>query len=298
MSTQATQINSARPRQRGLHNLNVGKILLFLVMLYLLVPLAATLVISFTGSPFSVKAYSDLFTDSNLWTTLLLSLGLGIGSTILTVVLITPTAYWVQLRIPRARPLIDLLTLLPFAVPPIVLSLGYLEVYGDSHTWISILSLGLVPLLSNDPFNIVNTPQLLICAYVIIALPFAYRPIDNSLRALNTRVLAEAASSLGCGWWRTFLTIIIPNILPGIISAALLTFTTAMGEFTLASLSGIYTFSVYLDETGQNDPYKAAALTIVSFIITLLCVLALIFLARQRGASKKKTGNIEIAAAR
>src|SRR5207249_4275837 len=101
---------------------------------------------------------------------------------------------------------------------------------------IDILSFGLVPLLSNDPFTIYNTAPLLVCSYVIISLPFVYRPIDNSLRAINTTVLTEAAYSLGSGWWRTFLTVILPNIWPGVISAALLTFSTAMGEFTLASL--------------------------------------------------------------
>ena len=93
-----------------------------------------------------------------------------------------------------------------------------------------------MPFLSNT-FNIINTPPLLVCAYVIIALPFVYRAIDNSLRSINTTVLTEAAYSLGSGWWRTFLTVILPNIWPGVISAALLTFSTVMGEFTLATLS-------------------------------------------------------------
>jgi putative spermidine/putrescine transport system permease protein len=143
----------------------------------------------------------------------------------------------------------------------------------------------------------VNTPQLLVCAYVVISLPFVYRPIDNSLRAINTRVLTEAAYSLGSGWWRTFLTIILPNIAPGVISAALLTFSTAMGEFTIASLFGLYTFPIYLDETGQNSPYKAASLSVLSFVLTLICVLAIILLVR-RVAVGPQRGEIEVAAAK
>src|SRR5260370_34232002 len=109
-----------------------------------------------------------------------------------------------------------------------------------------------------------NAPPLLVCAYVSIALPFVYRPIDNSLRAINTRVLTEAAYSLGCGWWRTFLAVIIPNIWPGIISAALLTFSTVMGEFTSSSLFSIYTFPLYLSPPGQSVAHKHAPLSILS----------------------------------
>ncbi|MBE3562096.1 MAG: ABC transporter permease subunit, partial [Ktedonobacteraceae bacterium] len=139
-----------------------------------------------------------------------------------------------------------------------------------------------------------NSPQLLVCAYVIISLPFVYRPIDNNLRAVNTSVLTEAAYSLGCSWWKTFLLIVLPNIWPGIISAALLTFSTVMGEFTLAQLFGIYTFPIYLNQIGQSDAHRAAVLTVLSFLITLFCVLGIVFLAQRRAGQ----GELEIAATR
>jgi putative spermidine/putrescine transport system permease protein len=181
----------------------LDKISLILVGLYLLVPLGATLAFGLGGG-FSI--FQRIFSDPDLSTTLVTSLELAFGATLLAILLVTPTAYWVQLRIPRARPLLEFLSLVPFAVPAIVLAVGLLQEYsGTSNSLISILSLGLVPVLSNN-LNIVNTPPLLICAYVIIALPFVYRPIDNSLRAINTTVLTEAAYSLGSGWWRTFLT--------------------------------------------------------------------------------------------
>jgi putative spermidine/putrescine transport system permease protein len=274
-------------------------VFLVLVVLYLVVPLIATLVFGLSGAAgLDLHTYQQIFSDPDFSQTLLLSLGLALAATILAIVLITPTAYWVQLRLPGLRPLLDVLSLVPFAVPPIVMSLGLLQVYG-SFNWLSaILSLGLVPLLSNDPFTIVNTPPLLVCAYVIASLPFVYRPIDNSLRAVNTRVLSEAASSLGSGWWRTFLTIVLPNIWSGVISAALLTFSTVMGEFTLASLFGIYTFPIYLNQVGQNDAHKAASLAILSFIITLICVLGIILLVRQNASRSGQKSEIEIGAAK
>ncbi|MBV8821586.1 MAG: ABC transporter permease subunit [Chloroflexi bacterium] len=274
-----------------------NRIVLALVILYLLLPLGATLVFGISnGNGIGFSSYQEIFSDHDFSATLLLSFELALASTVLAVVLITPTAYWVQLRLPQARPMMDFLALVPFAVPAIVMGFGLIEVYSGNNTLLSILSLGLVPLLSNPPFNVVNTPQLLVCAYVIVSLPFVYRPIDNSLRAINTKVLTEAAYSLGSGWWRTFLTVVLPNIWPGVISAALLTFSTAMGEFTLAELFGIYTFPIYLNVTGQNNAHKAASLTILSFLLTFLCVLGIIFLLRRRPGGAKQDERLDIVA--
>ena len=266
-------------------------VILFVV--YLVVPLGATLIFALSGgNGFDLSSYQQIFSDKDFSQTLLLSLELSLASTVLAIVLVTPTVYWMQLRLPQARLLLDVLSLVPFAFPAILLAVGLNEVYGGSNIIVDILSLGLVPLLSSQPFNIVSTPPLLVCAYVVVSLPAIYRPIDNSLRAINTRVLTEAAYSLGSGWWRTFLTIVLPNILPGVISAALLTFSTAMGEFTLSSLFGIYTFPIYLGQVGQSNARKAASLSILSFLFTLVCVLIiLLFLGRRSGSRQQ---NIQI----
>lgn len=294
------QPRNASSSTRSRQGFGLDKVFLLLVILYLVVPLVATLAFGISNSKggIGLSSYQEIFSDPDFSQTLLLSLELALAATFSTVILITPTAYWVQLRLPKARVLMDFLALVPFAVPAIVMAFGLIEVYGTSNTLINILSLGLVPLLSNTPFNVVNTPQLLVCAYVIVSLPFVYRPIDNALRAINIRVLSEASYSLGSGWWRTFLMVILPNIWPGVISAALLTFSTVMGEFTLASLFGIYTFPIYLDVTGQNDAHKAASLAILSFILTLICVLGIVFLVQRRPGGLQKNGQIDVAAAK
>jgi ABC-type spermidine/putrescine transport system permease subunit I len=198
----------------------VDKIFLTLVMIYLLLPLAATLAFGLSNPKGGIfSTYQEIFSDPGFTQTLLLSLELAVASTILTVVLITPTAYWVQLRLPRARPIMDFLSLVPFAIPAIIMAFGLIEVYGTGTPLVNVLSLGLVPLLSNDPFNIVS------------------------------------------------------------------------------ELFGIYTFPIYIDVTGQNDAYKAASLAFLSFVLTLICVLAIIFLLRFRPGGGKDN-QIEIAAAR
>src|SRR5438876_1158949 len=293
ISQRAVADNLTAPKGKPTSRRGIGtaKIVLFLVMLYLLVPLGAALWFGLQDP----SSFLRIFSDPDFSQTFITSLELATASTILAVVLVTPTAYWVQLRIPRARPLMDVPTLIPFAMPAIILAVGLVQEYnGSASPLINYLSLGLLPALDN--FNIVNTSPLLVCAYVIISLPFVYRPIDNSLRAINTSVLTEAAYSLGSGWWRTFLTIIFPNILPGVISAALLTFSTVMGEFTLASLFGIYTFPIYLNATGQSDAHKAASLTILSFFLTMIFVLGIILLVRIRPGRPGTEDRLDIVA--
>ena len=283
----ADNLTSPKGKPTSRRGFGTAKIVLILVMLYLLVPLGAALWFGLQDP----SSFPRIFSDPDFSQTFITSLELATASTILAVVLVTPTAYWVQLRIPRARPLMDVLTLIPFAMPAIILAVGLVQEYnGSASPLINYLSLGLVPTLDN--FNIVNTAPLLVCAYVIISLPFVYRPIDNSLRAINTSVLTEAAYSLGSGWWRTFLTVILPNIWPGIISAALLTFSVVMGEFTIAQLFAIYTFPIFLNNVGQNDPHRAALLSILSFIITLVCVLAIILLVRRRPGGTESVAEI------
>jgi putative spermidine/putrescine transport system permease protein len=276
----------------------VSVAVLVLVLLYLVVPLIATLAFGLSnlsaGGGINFTTISETVSDPSFWQTIELSLVLAVAATILTVAIITPTAYWVHGYLPQARPLMDFLALVPFAVPAIVMAYGLVQVYGTPTLLIDILSLGIVPLL--NALNVVNTAPLLVCAYVIVALPFVYRPIDNSLRAINTRVLMEASYSLGSGWLGTFFSIIIPNILPGIISAALLTFSTVMGEFTLATFFNLYTFPVYLNVTGQNDPQRAATLAVLSFLFTLSCVLGIILLIRARPGRGGGSADFDVAA--
>jgi len=123
---------------------------LFLVLfvLYLVIPLGATLLFGLSGgNGLDFSSYQQIFADKDFSNTLLLSLELSLASTVLAVVLVTPTVYWMQLRLPQARPLLDFLSLVPFTVPAILLTVGLSEVYGGSNIFINILSLGLVPLL-------------------------------------------------------------------------------------------------------------------------------------------------------
>jgi putative spermidine/putrescine transport system permease protein len=200
------------------------------------------------------------------------SLIISISTVIASVLSIVPTAYWVYLRVPKARPLITLITTLPFAIPAVVLALGLFRLYAQ------------------PPFLFGRTPIMLVIANVIFTMPFMYRPVANSLEAIDFRTLTEAAQSLGASWMNVLSMVIFPNILPGIISGSLLVFATIFGEFTLATLlvgARYKTFPMQLVYFTRRDGRIASAYTVISFTIAWL---ASVLILRILSWGAKRTG--------
>ena len=195
-------------------------------------------------------------------------MAIAIVTTIVSILIVAPTSYLIVLRFRRLRTIVDFITILPFVIPPIILTLGLRQVYGAESP------LGV---------NLVGSPVLLIAGYFILSLPFTYRAVDNAMRAVDVVTLTEASESLGAGSVQTFRAVIVPGTVLGILSAALLCFTTIMGEFTLASILGYATFPVFLNNVYASESRQATALVIVSFIITWAGVLGLAVIGRRAG---------------
>ncbi len=239
--------------------------------LYFTVPLVATAAFALSdGRHFTFQPLFDALARDDFQSAMELSIGIAILTTILSIVIVAPTSYLIVLRFRRLRTLVDFVTILPFVIPPIILTLGLRQVYGVESP------LGI---------NLVGSPILLIGGYFILSLPFTYRAVDNAMRAVDVVTLTEASESLGAGGVRTFRALILPGTMLGIISAALLSFTTIMGEFTLASLLGYATFPVFLNNVYASEARQATALVIVSFLITWAGVLALAVVGRRAGGS-------------
>ncbi|MGA2110982.1 MAG: ABC transporter permease subunit [Anaerolineales bacterium] len=221
-------------------------------VIYFFVPLVATFAFSLQAklNVLSFKAYADVFSDPNFRINFLASVVWAVSTIVVGVVLFVPTAYWVRLRLPSVRSVVEYLTLLPFVVPAIVL------VYG------------LVRTFSRPPLPIVNSPLLLIFGYTIMSMPYMYRAVDTGLRAIDALVLTEAAQSLGAGWLTIMLRVIFPNIRVAVLSGSFLTFAIVMGEYTLAQWLDKPAFGPYMALLGQTKAYEPSACAIISFALT------------------------------
>ena len=228
---------------------------------YFIVPLIGTFEFSMRmrRGEYSFDAYWVVLADSRFQDTFLYSTVLALASIAVGVLLVVPTAYWIQLRLPKLRPVVEFITLLPLVIPAIVLVFGYLRIY-NSSSWI--------PFTSNER----STDLLLTFSYVTLALPYMYRAVDNGLRAIDVRTLTEAAESLGAGWPTILFKVIFPNVRVAVLSGAFLTFAIVIGEFTMAALLDRPAFGPYLQLIGANRAYEPAALAIIAFIVTWACM--------------------------
>lgn len=239
----------------------VSWLLIVFGVLYFSVPLLGTFEFSLRllRGVYSVAAYRIVLADPRFGATVAYSTALAVATIVVGVLLVAPTAYWIQLRLPRLRPVVEFITLLPLVIPAIVLVFGYLRIYNSSSV---------VPLTGSER----TTDLLLMFSYVTLALPYMYRAVDTGLRAIDVRTLTEAAQSLGAGWSTILLRVILPNVRVAVLSGAFLTFAIVIGEFTMASLLDRPAFGPYLQNIGANRAYEPAALSIISFAITWACM--------------------------
>jgi putative spermidine/putrescine transport system permease protein len=219
---------------------------------YFFLPLAATFLFSLKGKKgvLSFVAYAHVLADPQFLKTFAFSAGMALLTIAASLVLIVPTAIWIHLKVPKARALMDYLALLPFVIPPIILAFGLIRTY------------------SRPPLALVSSPALLVAGYVVISFPYVYRAIDSGLRAMDLRLLSEAAQSLGAGWLGLLFRVVLPGLGRSIMSAVFLTLATVIGELTLAVLLAWPAFGPYMALVGRDLAYEPAALAIISFALT------------------------------
>lgn len=149
----------------------------------------------------------------------------------------------------------DLVIIVPFAIPPVVSAVGLLQLFSD------------------DPLPLVGTPWILIGTYFTITIPFMYRSLANSLQGINLHDLIDAAHLLGASTLNAFLLIIIPNIRKGLLVSLLISFSFLMGEFVFANMlvgTRYETLQIYLFNMRQTSGHFTSALVMSYFLFTLL----------------------------
>jgi putative spermidine/putrescine transport system permease protein len=221
---------------------------------------------------YSLDAYERVLGDPRFQETFGYSVLMAIFTIIFGVILIVPTAYWVRLKMPRMRPYIEFITLLPLVIPAIVIVFGYIRLYNTS-SWLPLTG------------TATGTNVLLMFGYATLALPYMYRAVDTGLRTIDVGTLTEAAQSLGAGWITILSRIILPNVLVAVLSGAFLTFAIVIGEFTMAALLNRPAFGPYMQLLGANRAYEPAALAVMSFALTWGCLGLIQLVSRfQKGA--------------
>lgn len=256
--------------------MSLGVLWLALGAAYFVVPLVATLLFSLkTGRDhYGFEAYKERLLDPAFRESLLFSFKLAVITIVITLLILVPTAYWVHLKLPRLRRVIEFLTILPFVIPPIVLVVGLLRGFRWTPTWFY------------------GGYLILVVGYGVLAFPYVYRSLDAGLRAMDIHTLTEAAQSLGARWTTVLFRVILPNLRSALLSAAFLTLALVMGEFTMGQLMQFPTFAVHIAYIGQVEANGAAALSLISFAITWIAMLGLLLVGRRIGGRAAQVGGV------
>lgn len=208
---------------------------------------------------YSFDAYAKVLADPQFQATFSYSVFMALMTIAFGVLLVVPTAYWVRLKLPRARPFVEFVTLLPLVIPAIVIVFGYIRMFNTS-SWLPLTG------------TATGTNLLLMFGYATLSLPYMYRAVDTGLRTIDVATLTEAAQSLGAGWTVIIARVILPNVLVAVLSGAFVTFAIVMGEFTMAALLNRPAFGPYMQLLGANRAYEPAALAVIAFAITWACM--------------------------
>jgi putative spermidine/putrescine transport system permease protein len=247
-------------------------------LLYFFVPLYGTLDFSLrmVRGQLSLKAYQVVLADPQFLDSFRYSATMGVITVVVSILIFLPTVYWIYLKLPQARPIVEIITILPFVIPVIVFVFGLIRTF------------------SGAPFQLTATPfktDILITAgYVILAMPYMYRAIDVGMRSIDVRGLTEAAQSLGSNWFQVLFNVIFPNLRVAVLSGSLITFALVIGELILGDFLVRPALGPYMVLVGRDTAYQPAAMAMMSWGLTWVCLGLIQLVGRGNTSSQNLTG--------
>lgn len=245
-----------------------------ILIIFILLPVFTIVILSFVTpgtwlvdifpKEFSVDNYMRIFTKSRSMAPFINSINMSIIAAGIGVTVAIPCSYIIVKSKSRFRGIIEILAMLPWAIPASSIALNLINAFNKPNIF---------------AFNnaLVGKYVIIPIAYFIGILPLLLRSINISMYNLND-TYEEASKSLGASWFYTFRKITLPIIMPGILSGIVLGFIRCIGEYT--SSAYLYTISnkpisiamvngVFEYEIGLAMAYGVLVI-VVTVILTML----------------------------
>lgn len=258
-----------------------------LTLLFLMIPVVQMCFTAFMKNAFRgfkagfttewIEKVLELYGD-----TIVRSLGIAVAALVLCVVIGVPAA-WILVREQRKRwaALVEEALILPLSVPGLAIGLGILLIWG-----------GITSLRQSNLF--------ILCGHVMFCLPFMVRSVMAVLRVEPIDAYEEASATLGASSWTTFLKVVVPVAMPGILAGALMVMTVSLGEFNISWM--LQTPDTKTLPVGMADSYASMRLEVGSaytflFLVILVPILSLMqalptWLAR-RAEARRRAADLE-----
>lgn len=239
----------------------LGVIWQVIVAIFLLLPLTVSFIYSFAGRWTSIlpqnltfRFYLDKFKDSTFFLGILRGIFISALPVILVNIIILLTLLPLSYIFQNGK-YIQVCCIIPTTINGIILATSILSTYAGSGTIFS------------------NRIIMLMFTYCIFCLPLTYQGIRNSLYAVNTKTLLEAASILGANKFYGFLKIIVPTVLPGLMNTALISFSALFGDFAIIKIiasSQYETVQTYLYKNRNTDLQSFSAGVVILLVLTMI----------------------------
>ncbi|RNF83826.1 sulfate ABC transporter permease subunit CysT [Montanilutibacter psychrotolerans] len=290
MTASATAITSPSAPPRGRRPLPGFSLSLGLGMAWLgvvvLLPLAA---LAFKAAGLGAEGWLRAIQDERVQASLKLSFGAALVAAVLALLAGAVVAWvLVRYRFPGRR-LLDALVDLPFALPTAVAGIALTAIYSQNG-WVGRY-------LEPAGIKIAYAPAGIVIALVFIGLPFAVRTVQPVLEALG-REQEEAAASLGASRLTTLRRVILPELLPALLTGFSLAFARGLGEYgSVIFIAGNLPYkteiaplliTIRLEEYDYNGAIAIAALLLAASFVCLLVINAIpqLFRHERRGGNR------------
>ncbi len=237
-----------------------------LVLLFMYAPIFILILFSFTDSRtmskwqgWSFGAYEKLFAERAVWVAVQNSITIAIIAAVVATIMGTFAAIGIHSMKKRNRMLVENVTQLPMVNPDLVTGISFMLLF----TAIGFTSGYLRMLIAHITFN----------------LPYVIFSVMPRLRQSSNR-LYEAAMDLGCTPMKALTKVVIPDIMPGIISGFILAFTLSIDDFVISwfAADGVPNISIYVYSIARRGiPSHINALSALMFVVvaTLLVIVNL-----------------------
>ncbi len=266
---------SIAQRRRGLRVLGLLAPSLLWLGIFFVLPFVIIVIYSFltrgaTGNVvwrFNLENYTRLFGDAVYLQVFIRSLWIGALTTLGCLLLGYPLAFFIVRQSPRWRSILILLILIPFWTNFLVRTYAWMVILSNNGLINTILrSLGFSEL------TLMNSEGAVLLGLLYGELPFMVLPIYASLDRFDF-TLVEAAQDLGANKWRSFVRVMLPLTMPGIVAGSVLVFIPTVGQFVVSDLLG--GAKVALLGNLLQQQFKAAQNWPFGSAIAILCMLVL-----------------------
>jgi putative spermidine/putrescine transport system permease protein len=225
----------------------------------------------FMQTAFTLENYVQFFTSPQYLGILRRTIVTASFSTLLTLVLAFPVAYYMARAGGRAKSIFIMFLVFPMMVGSVIRSMGWIGFLGETGLVNRmLLGIGII----KNPLRMLYTDQAVIVSVASIEIPLMTLTIEAVLESIHPDVEA-AARNLGAGGFQILRKITLPLAVPGILAGTLLVFVQSMNTYTTSRLIGgpripMMAPALYFELTdGLNWPFSAA-LAMILLILTLV----------------------------